>query len=164
MTPPMETVYLSSRRTYEISCSDCGARREVHASKVPHTREPYRHQCACGTVSLVRLVSFRCAPRKDVHLPAVLVRKTRNSSIRIPVVVENLSVKGLRVKAEPTRQFNDQEVKILMVVPGKARTVLDVPCKVRRVLATQPELRLALEFQGLNPEEEHALAEYLTTT
>jgi hypothetical protein len=113
---------------------------------------------------MVRLVSFRCAPRKDVSLSAVLVRQIRNSSVRIPVTVENLSVKGLQVKAEAIRRFNDQVVKILMVVPSKVRRVLDVACRVRRVLGIQPELRLALEFQGLSPEQEQALEEYLAAS
>lgn len=163
MADPVETIYLSPRRTYLIRCPQCRERQEFHVSEIPHTREPYQYKCTCGTVSLVRLISFRCAPRKDVHLSAVLVRQTVNGYVRIPGVVENLSVKGVRIRIEAIPDFRDEAVKILMIIPAKIRRALDTPCKVRRALPSQAHIRLALEFQGLTTDQEQAIEEYLGT-
>jgi hypothetical protein len=161
---PVETVYISSGKTYLIRCRECRERREFHVSELPHTIEPYRYRCECGHESMVRLVSFRCAPRKDVNLSAVLVRSTPQGSVRISGLVENISVKGLRMKIPFVRDFRDADVKILMVIPTRIRRSLDVTCRVRRVAQVHDHLRLALEFQGLPSEQQQALEEYLRTS
>jgi hypothetical protein len=94
-------------------------------------------------------------------LNAVLVRSTPQGSVRIGALVENISVKGLRLRIPFVRDFRDTTVKILMVIPARIRRPLDVSCRVRRVAQVQDHLRLALEFVGLPSEQQHTLEEYL---
>jgi PilZ domain len=162
MTQQVESIYISAKKTYLIRCRDCRARREFHVSELPHTAKPYPYQCACGQTSMIRLISFRCAPRKDVNLKAILVRSTVEGSVRIGGLVENLSVKGMRISVPAIRNFRDQTVKVLMVIPARIRRSLDVKCRVRRMVQKEETLRLALEFLGLTPEQQHALEEYLS--
>jgi hypothetical protein len=160
-TEQIEAIYLSPRRTYIIRCKTCREAREFHVSQLPHTKEPYQYKCGCGQSFSARLISFRRAPRKDVNLSAVLVRSTPKGAVRIPGQVENLSVRGMRVKIESIPDFRDQGVKVLMVIPAKIKRALDVSCKVCRSASQQGRLQLALEFQGLTPEQESALDEFL---
>ena len=161
MLQQLETLYITSRKTYLIRCRHCRNKREFHVSELPHTAEPYRYQCECGHDSTVRLVSFRCAPRKDVNLNAIVVRSTPKGSLRINGVVENISVKGLRINIPYARDFRDHTVRLLMVIPSRIKRALDVTCKVRRATQVKDQLRLALEFQGIPQEQQHALEEYL---
>jgi PilZ domain len=157
----MQTSYITTRKTYLLTCSACGECREVQASQLPHSTAPYTYHCPCGEKSEVRLVSFRRAPRKAVALNGVLAVSTPNGTRHLLIRVEDLSASGVRVGTDRISEIQPP-MEILLGLPGAVRRTLKVSCQLKRHHLQDHRLELALEFQGLSPEQEEALAAFLT--
>jgi hypothetical protein len=56
MLDSIQTSYITTRKTYLLTCEACQEGREVHSSELPCGSEAYSYQCPCGEISEVRLV------------------------------------------------------------------------------------------------------------
>jgi hypothetical protein len=156
----LQTSYITTRKTYLLTCSACGESQEYPASDLPHSSTSYPYLCPCGQTSPVRLVSFRRAPRKAVSLNGVLAVSTPNGIRHLLVRVEDLSTSGVRLETDAVPN-TDPPMEILLGLPGAVRRTLQASCQLRRSDLKDHRLQLALEFQALTSEQEEVLTAFL---
>jgi hypothetical protein len=159
---PVREVYISSRKTYVLTCPACQATKELNVGELPHSSHPYTHTCQCGVATPVRLISLRTGHRKGVKLAGTLSRSSAKGGVRLFCTVENLSLGGMRITTEPIKQIGQDEV-LTVVLDEPVKSKLTVRCGLRRMTTEKGHTRLALDFQGLTPAQESLLQNYLAS-
>jgi hypothetical protein len=161
---PVREVYISSRKTYVLTCPACQDTKELHVGELPHSSRPYTHTCQCGVATPMRLISLRAGHRKGVKLAGTLSRSSAKGGVRLFCTVENLSLGGMRITTEPIKQIGQDEVLTVSVVLDEpVKSKLTVRCGLRRMTTEKGHIRLALDFQGLTPAQESLLQHYLAS-
>ncbi len=163
MSDKVVLAYISKQRAYVINCPECGQSETFHVTEIPPTRpNPFKYICPCGISSSVRLVGFRGGERKPVELVSSFVRATDPGKVRTLCTVLDISVKGMRVSAEPVKNLAaGEEIDISIILDDDQRTKLELPSKIQRLNQDNGQLTIAFEFLNLDPSSQGILGDYL---
>lgn len=155
--------FISNHSTFTVECPTCHRTEGFPLRDLPHNHpNPFQCQCPCGAHFLVQLVGFRAGRRKPVRLAASFTRRADARPIRRFATVLDLSIKGMRLSTEYSKNLRvNDEVTVSLVLDDGTRTKLDLSASVRRITPEQDRGTVAVEFHPICADTANILRAYL---
>ncbi|MCP3875319.1 MAG: PilZ domain-containing protein [Desulfobacteraceae bacterium] len=128
-----EKIFVTSNLTASIACPKCGEieQKDVSDFYGSETLLELIYTCCCGH-SFSVMLERRRASRRDVQLKGHLMKNYE----KFPVLVENISNHGVRVKMLKTSALEDgQEIKIEFTLDDSEKSIIVKTARIKIFLS-----------------------------
>ena len=102
--PDKITAYVTGRDEAFILCPECQKLQHISVGSFKGKKHSLKVRCSCGNEFPISL-NFRKGIRKKVKLEGLVRKVSQDSSFVKKCVVEDLSFKGVRIRAEFSEDF-----------------------------------------------------------
>lgn len=128
-----DKVFVASDLTASITCPACGKieQKKVCRSIEHETLAKYKHTCRCDN-SFYVILERRRSFRKNVRLEGSLIKKSE----KFPVLIENISNHGVRVKMSETSALEDgQEITLKFTLDDPEKSIIRKTVRIKKFLS-----------------------------
>lgn len=158
-TPELLQAFFT-KGVFRGTCPACMASHNFAPAEF--TGKSIAYTCKCGHSYTVLPLGLRGGQRKAVKLPGSLSRKPTKGPGRVPCLVQDISTKGIGVTLDTMNAEMAETLQLRVTLDDARKTVLLLPCRVRRKLKAGTQLLIGLEFKQLDLDSQTALARYLS--